>query len=135
MNQKELLAFAKEAAKSMKTEKDLSDFSRMLKKVTVEAALGAELDDLGYEKHQASVGSNSLNGHSNKTVYTDDGAIEIDVPRDRESSFEPPLIKKQQTRLTGMDDKILSLSAQGMTPREIFTAFKELSKADVSASC
>jgi len=49
MNQKELLAFAKEAAKSMKTEKELSDFSRMLKKVTVEAALGAELDDhLGY---------------------------------------------------------------------------------------
>jgi putative transposase len=45
MNQKELLAFAKEAAKSMKTEKDLSDFSRMLKKVTVEAALGAELDE------------------------------------------------------------------------------------------
>jgi putative transposase len=70
MNQKELLAFAKEAAKSMKTEKDLSDFSRMLKKVTVEAVLGAELDDhLGYEKHQASVGSNSRNGHSNKTVY------------------------------------------------------------------
>jgi putative transposase len=70
MNQKELLAFAKEAAKSMKTEKDLSDFSRMLKKVTAEAALGAELDDhLGYEKHQASVGSNSRNGHSDKTVY------------------------------------------------------------------
>jgi putative transposase len=77
----------------MKIEKDLSDFSRMLKKVTIEAALGAELDDhLGYEKHQTSVGSNSLNGHSNKTVYTDDGAIEIDVPRDRESSFEPQLM-------------------------------------------
>ena len=52
MNQKELLAFAKEAAKSMKTEKDLSDFSRMLKKVTVEAALGAEFDEhLGYDKN------------------------------------------------------------------------------------
>ena len=71
MNQKELLAFAKEAAKSMKTEKDLSDFSRMLKKVTVEAALGAELDDhLGYDKHQSSTGPNSRNGHSSKTVYT-----------------------------------------------------------------
>jgi putative transposase len=70
MNQKELLAFVKEAAKSMKTEKDLSDFSRMLKKVTVETALGAELDDhLGYEKHQASAGSNSRNAHSSKTVY------------------------------------------------------------------
>ena len=135
MNQKELLAFAKEAAKSMKTEKDLSDFSRMLKKVTVEAALGAELDDhLGYDKHQPSTGSNSRNGHSSKTVYTDDGAIEIDVPRDRDSSFEPQLIKKQQTRFTGMDDKILFLYAQGMTTREICTAFKELYDADVSAS-
>ena len=78
MNQKELLAFAKEAARSMKTEKDLSDFSRMLKKVTVEAALGAELDDhLGYDKHQPSTGSNSRNGHSSKTVYTDDGAMDM----------------------------------------------------------
>ena len=89
MNEKELLAFAKKAAKSMKTDKDLSDFSRMLKKVTVEAALGAELDDhLGYE-HQPSKGSNSRNGHSSKTLYTDDGTMNIDVPRDRHSSFEP----------------------------------------------
>ena len=135
MNQKELLAFAKEAAKSMKTEKDLSDFSRMLKKVTVEAALGAELDDhLGYDKHQSSTRPNSRNGHSSKTVYTDDGPIDIDVPRDRDSSFEPQLVKKQQTRFTGMDDKILCLYAQGMTTREICTAFKELYDADVSAS-
>jgi putative transposase len=135
MNQKELLAFAKEAAKSMKTEKDLSDFSRMLKKVTVEAALGAELDDhLGYDIHQPSIGTNNRNGHSSKTVYTDDGAIEINVPRDRDSTFEPQLVKKQQTRFTGMDDKILFLYAQGMTTREICTAFKELYDADVSAS-
>jgi len=135
MNQKELLAFAKEAAKSMKTEKDLSDFSRMLKKVTVEAALGAELDDhLGYDRNQVSVGSNSRNGHSNKTLYTDDGALYIDVPRDRDSAFEPQLVKKQQTRLTGMDDKILFLYAKGMTTREICATFKELYDADVSAS-
>ena len=135
MNEKELLAFAKKAAKSMKTEKDLSDFSRMLKKVTVEAALGAELDDhLGYDKHQPSTGSNSRNGHSSKTLYTDDGTMDIDVPRDRHSSFEPQLVKKQQTRFTGMDDKILFLYAQGMTTREICIAFKELYDADVSAS-
>ena len=60
MNQKELLAFAKESSKIMKTKKDLSNFSRMLKKVTVEAALVVELDDhLGYDKHQPSKGSNS----------------------------------------------------------------------------
>ena len=135
MNKKELLAFAKEAAKHMKTEKDLSDFSRMLKKVTVEAALGAELDDhLGYDRNQPTTGSNSRNGHSSKTLYTDDGALDIEVPRDRESSFEPQLVKKQQTRLTGMDDKILFLYAQGMTTREICKTFKELYDADVSAS-
>jgi len=135
MNQKELLAFAKEAAKNMKTEKDLSDFSRMIRKVTVEAALGAELDDhLGYDRHQPSVGSNSRNGHSNKIVYTDNEAFEISVPRDRESFSEPQLVKKQQTRLTGMEDKILFLYTQGMTTREICTAFKELYDADVSAS-
>ena len=135
MTRKAMLAFAKEAAKHMKTEKDLSDFSRMLKKVTVEAALGAELDDhLGYDRHQPSTGSNSRNGHSCKTLYTDDGAIDIEVPRDRDSSFEPQLVKKQQTRLTGMDDKILFLYAQGMTTREICKTFKELYDADVSAS-
>jgi len=135
MNWKELEAFAKEAAKSLKTEKDLSDFSRMLKKVTVEAALGAELDDhLGYDKHQSNGNSNSRNGYSNKTLSTDDGTFDIDVPRDRDSSFEPQLVKKQQTRLTGMDDKILFLYAQGMTTREICAAFKEMYDADVSAS-
>ena len=63
MNQKELEAFAREAAKGMKTEKDLSDFSRMLTKVTVEAALNAELDEhLGYSKHDSSSSDNSRNG-------------------------------------------------------------------------
>lgn len=135
MNKKEMLAFAKEAAKNMKTEKDLSDFSRMLKKVTVEAALGAELDDhLGYDRNQPATGSNSRNGYSSKTLYTDDGALDIEVPRDRDSTFEPQLVKKQQTRLSGMDDKILFLYAQGMTTREICKTFKELYDADVSAS-
>ena len=135
MNKKELEAFAKEAAKNLKTEKDLSNFSQMLKKITVEAVLGAELDDhLGYEKHQPSNTSNSRNGHSSKTLYTDDGSFEIDVPRDRDSSFEPQLVKKQQTRLTGMDDKILFLYAQGMTTREICATFKEMYDADVSAT-
>ena len=135
MNRKDLEAFAKEAAKTLKTEKDLSDFSRMLKKVTVEAALNAELDDhLGYEKHQPNTNSNSRNGYSSKTLQTDDGAVDIDVPRDRDSSFEPQLVKKQQTRLTGMDDKILYLYAKGMSTREISATFRELYDAEVSAS-
>ena len=133
MNRKELEAFAKEAAKSLKTEKDLNDFSRMLKKITVEAALNAELDDhLGYDKHQSSSSGNSRNGYSSKTLITEDGQFQVDIPRDRDSSFEPQLVKKHQTRLTAMDDKIHCLYAKGMTTREIVSAFKEMYDADVS---
>lgn len=133
MNKKDLEAFAREAAKSIKTEKDLSDFSRMLKKVTVETALNAELDDhLGYDKHEASDNSNSRNGYSSKTLISEDGTFEVEVPRDRDGSFEPQLVKKHQRRLTAMDDKIHCLYAKGMTTREIVAAFREMYDADVS---
>ena len=135
MNKKQLEAFAREAAKTLKTEKDLSDFSQMLTKITIEAALNAELDDhLGYEKHVQSDNPNSHNGYSTKTLKTEDGQFEIDTPRDRDGSFEPQLVKKQQTRFTSMDDKIFSLYAKGMTTREIAATFKEMYGADVSAS-
>lgn len=133
MNKKEVEALAREAAKGIKTERDLNDFSRMLKKITVEAALNAELDvHLGYDKHQFSDNGNSRNGHSSKTLMTEDGQFEVDIPRDRDSSFEPQLVKKQQTRLTVMDDKIHCLYAKGMTTREIVATFKEMYDADVS---
>ena len=103
MKPKDLKMFAKEVAKKLKTEQALSNFSRMLKKVTIEAALNAELDDhLGYDKHELSRNSNSRNGYSDKTLYTDDGRVDIEVPRDRDSLFEPQLVKKQQTRLVGL---------------------------------
>ncbi len=120
MNKKELEAFAREAAKSIRTEKDLSDFSQMLKEITVETALGAELcDHLGYDKHQPSSADNSRNGYSSKTLITEDGSFEVDIPRDRAGQFEPQLVKKHQTRFTSMDDKIQCLYAKGMTTREI----------------
>jgi len=135
MDQKQLEAFAREAAKTLKTEKDLNNFSQMLTKITVEAALNAELDDhLGYSKHRKSPTNNSRNGSSTKTIITDDGQFELETPRDREGTFEPQLVKKQQTRFTSMDDKVLSLYAKGMTTREIVATFKELYGADVSAS-
>ncbi|TEW55919.1 IS256 family transposase, partial [Psychromonas sp. RZ22] len=90
MDQKQLEAFAREAAKTLKTEKDLNNFSQMLTKITVEAALNAELDDhLGYSKHRKSSTTNSRNGSSTKTIITDDGQFELETPRDREGSFEP----------------------------------------------
>jgi len=135
MNKEALEAFAREAAKGIKTEQDLNDFRQMLTKVTVERALNAELDDhLGYDKHEVSSTSNSRNGTTSKTLRTEDGQFELDTPRDREGSFEPKLVKKNQTRFTSMDDKILFLYAQGMTTREIVKTFKELYGADASPS-
>ena len=110
MNPKDLEAFAKEAAKSLKTESDLDAFRQMLTKVTVEAALNAELDEhLGYDKHAQSTNTNNRNGKSRKTIKTEAGQFELETPRDRDGSFEPQLVQKGQTRFTSMDDKILSL--------------------------
>ena len=133
MDKKALEAFAREAAKSIKTESDLDDFRKMLTKVTVETALNAELDEhLGYQKHQSKTSSNFRNGYSGKSIITDDGEVDIHVPRDREASFEPQLVRKHQTRFQSMDDKILSLYAKGMTTREIVGTFQEMYDADVS---
>lgn len=135
MNRKQLEEFAREAAKSIKTESDLNDFRKMLTKVTVETALNVELDEhLSEEKNANDSASNSRNGYSNKTIITDDGSIPISTPRDRNANFEPRLVRKHQTRFQSMDDKILSLYAKGMTTREIVATFKEMYDADVSAS-
>ncbi len=135
MNKQDLESFAREAAKGIKTQKDLAEFSQILTKVTVEAALNAELDDhLGYDKHESSDSDNSRNGFSAKTVVTEDGTFELETPRDRSGQFEPQLIKKRQTRFTSMDDKILSLYAKGMTTLEIVDTFQEMYSADISAT-
>ncbi|UUE08797.1 IS256 family transposase [Dickeya zeae] len=133
MDEKKLKALATELAKGLKTEADLNQFSRMLTKLTVETALNAELTDhLGYEKNTPKSGSNTRNGYSTKTVLSDEGEIELSTPRDRENTFEPQLIKKNQTRITQMDSQILSLYAKGMTTREIVATFREMYDADVS---
>ena len=135
MNKKELQVIAQAAAKNIKTEADLNEFRQMLTKITVEAALNAELDDhLGFAKHEQSEADNNRNGYTSKTLQTEDGQFELDTPRDRAGSFKPRLVKKHQRRFTSMDDKILFLYAQGMTTREIVTTFKEMYGADVSAT-
>jgi len=132
---KKIEALAKELAKGLKTEKDLSALSRALLKVSVEAALGAEMEEhLGYEAYASSGrnSGNSRNGHSKKRLKGDFGEVEISTPRDRKSSFEPRLVKKGQTRFTAFDDQILALYARGMTTRDIAAVFKEMYSADVS---
>ena len=135
MNKKDLQAFAQAAAKNIKSQEDLNQFQQMLTKITVEAALNAELDDhLGFEKHEQSEEDNNRNGYTSKTIRTEVGQFELDTPRDRAGSFEPQLVKKHQRRFTSMDDKIIFLYAQGMTTREIVMTFKEMYGADVSPS-
>ena len=96
--------------------------SAAFKKALIERALGAELSHhLGYlpgAEKPAEV-SNQRNGASGKTVLTDDGALRIEVPRDRDGSFEPLLIPKHERRFTGFDDKIVAMYARGMTVREV----------------
>ena len=131
----DIAALARKVGRQFRSEQDLADFSRLLKKITVEAALGGEIDDhLGYNKHESrGRGSgNSRNGYSRKTLKGDHGEIEIDTPRDRNSSFEPQIIRKGQTRLTQFDDQILALYAKGMSTRDIVATFKEMYDADVS---
>ncbi|VAW71860.1 Transposase [hydrothermal vent metagenome] len=133
MKKEELQAFAQEAAKNIKTEADLTEFRQMLTKITVEAALNAELDEhLGYSKHEKANADNNRNGYSSKTIQTEDGQFELDTPRDRNGEFEPKLVKKKQRRFTSMSDKILFLYAQGMTTREIVRTFDEMYGAECS---
>ena len=108
---------------------------KQLKKALLERALGAELSDhLGYEKGDpAGRGTgNSRNGHSDKTVLTEDGEVDLAVPRDRNGSFEPAIVPKGERRLDGFDDRIVSLYARGMTVREIRGHLEELYGVEVS---
>jgi transposase-like protein len=138
MDREKLKALAAELAKDIKTEADLNALSRELVKLTVETALNAELTQhLGYDKHNKGAlpsGGNSRNGVTSKRLKGQHGEVEILTPRDRDGSFEPQLVKKSQTRLTSMDDQILTLYAKGMTTREIVDTFKEMYDADVSAT-
>jgi transposase-like protein len=103
--------------------------------MVIEGALEGELDDhLGYGKHdpEGRDGGNSRNGRRAKTVITDTGPVEISVPRDRDSSFEPKIVAKRQRRLTGVDEMVISLSAKGLTHGEIAAHLAEVYGAEVS---
>src|SRR6476646_8286350 len=104
-------------------------------KRVLEAALEAEMSEhLGYDKHEyvGRDGGNSRNGVRGKTVLTEIGPVQIDVPRDTDSSFEPQIVKKRQRRLTGVDQIVLSLTARGLTTGEISAHFAEVYGASVS---
>jgi putative transposase len=135
MNHKKLQAIAEELAKDVKTPADLTSLSAFLTKLTIEAALNGEMPTLGYEKHspEGHHSGSSRNGLSSNKLKGSHGEIDIQTPRDRNSTFEPRLIKKGQSRITGMDDQILTLNAKGMSTRDIVVAFEEMYGAEISA--
>src|SRR5574339_1143831 len=111
------------------TAEEIETASRRFKKALIERALGGELTHhLGYPPgaSKPELVTNHRNGTSGKTVLTDDGPLAIEVPRDREGTFEPRFIPKHERRFTGFDDKILALYARGMTVREIQGFLAEL---------
>ncbi len=106
-----------------------------LTKNVLEAGLEAEMSEhLGYDRHDPAGKNtgNSRNGTRSKKVLTDVGPVEIEVPRDRDGSFEPQLVKKRQRRLTGVDEMVISLVAKGLTTREVQAHMAEVYGADVS---
>jgi putative transposase len=110
---------------------------RQLTKAVLQRALQAEMTEhLGHEKHAAvaNKGGNTRNGTSAKTIKGDFGNMPIEIPRDRDSSFEPGIIPKGKTRFVGFDDKIISLYARGMTTREIQGHVEEIYGVEVSPS-
>lgn len=117
---------------------DLTGKDGILKQLTarlVERALHAEMTEhLGYEKHDPKGRGlpNARNGTSAKTLKTEQGPVEIEVPRDREGTFEPQLVRKRQTRFTGFDEKILGMYARGMTVRDIQGHLEDVYGVEVS---
>jgi transposase-like protein len=108
---------------------------QQLTKLVLEASLQGEMDaHLGYGKHEPAGrnGGNSRNGKRSKTVLTQVGPVDIEVPRDRDASFEPQIVRKRQRRLDGIDGIVLSLSAKGLTTGEVSAHLAEVYGATVS---
>src|SRR3954468_22157604 len=117
------------------TQGDLEVMFRSLKKAVIERAMSAELNQhLGYEHGEPKPEGqgNQRNGSSGKTVLTDEGPVQIDVPRDRHGSYEPMLIGKHERRFTGFDQKIIAMYARGMTVREIQGYLAQMYATEVS---
>ena len=121
---------------SIKTEDDLYGEDGLIKKIQkdlYEALLDGELKHhLGYNKHEDSLGDNYRNGHSAKTIKTQHGPIELDIPRDRNGTFEPVIIEKHQRRTSNIDAAVISLYSKGMSLNQISEQIKDLYQIELS---
>lgn len=128
-------AFNEEFLKQFKNGEELYSFLGQLQKRGVEAILEGEMDNhLGYEKHGESTGDNVRNGHGKKKLRNQYGEVEIQVPRDRNSSFEPVLVPKRKNIADGVENIIISLYAKGMSVSDIGAQISELYNFDISTS-
>jgi transposase-like protein len=120
---------------NIKSTDDIKDMLKDLLGGTIQTMLEAEIEDnLGYSKHnyKEKITNNSRNGHSNKTVRSEYGTIDLDIPRDRNGEFEPQIIPKHQREITGIEGQILSLYSKGMSNRDIEDHLQNLYGVDVS---
>jgi len=121
--------------KQFKNGDELKEFLHELQKRGVEQLLEGELDaHLGYQKHQQSENPNARNGHITKTIKTDHGSHKIKVPRDRDSSYSPMLVRKRQSMVDGIENVIISLYAKGMSNSDIEEQIREVYDIEVSTS-
>jgi len=124
-----------EFLKQFKTGEELNEFLHELQKRGIESLLDGEMDaHLGYQKNEKSDNPNYRNGYSRKTIKTDHGNQEIKVPRDRNSSFSPMLVRKRQSMIDGIENVIISLYAKGMTNSDIEEQIREVYDIEVSTS-
>ena len=133
MTKKTIEAQIEQLLGGLDSQEDVATATKLLHKRFFEKTLNAELDDhLGYDKHTPRSDSNARNGTMSKTVYTDDGVLDIETPRDRDGTFEPVIIKKRQTRVPTLDSRIVFLYSQGLSTREIVETLEELYGTEVS---
>lgn len=125
-------AFVDQMVQGPMTAEAIEALSAQLKKALIERALQAELGHHLIQEEASEDASNHRNGSSGKTVLTGNGPVRIDVPRDRDGTFQPILIPKHERRFTGFDDKIIAMYARGMTVREIQAFLREQYGTEVS---
>lgn len=129
----DLKQLAEQMAKHVSSFEDMKAFQKQLMQSFIDTALESEMEEhLGYAKHEKAGKANSRNGHIKKTVQSDTGELKIATPRDREGKFEPVLVKKHQTRISGLDDKILMFYAKGQTTSEIVETIKDIYDVNIS---
>lgn len=133
MKKNEVLS--KEFLSQFKTGEDLFAFVKELQKRGLEQFLEAEMDEhLGYEKNQVSQNSNARNGHSSKKIKSSLGEFDIQVPRDRDSTFNPLVVPKRKNMIDGLENIIISFYAKGLSVSDIQEQIKDLYEFDVSTS-